>query len=269
MKHCSWARPWALLAHLGNPQSKYHNVLIAGTKGKGSTAAMLESILRAAGHSTGLYTSPNLHSYRERIRVNGEMISEAEFAKGIAQIRGQATALVAQEPALADVSTFEATTALVLDYFAQRKVEIAILEVGLGGRLDATNVVDADLSVITRISFDHMAVLGSTLTEIASEKAGIIKPHKPVSSAPQERKALDMIAQVARDRRQVWVWVDGIGCGTGKRENFRVEAEPRSEVWTHRWQYADLRIPLHRRAPIGECGVSRRSGGNAHAGLPA
>jgi dihydrofolate synthase/folylpolyglutamate synthase len=182
-----------LLAALGNPQRRFRSVHVAGTKGKGSTAAMTESILRAAGHLTGLYTSPHLHTFRERIRVAGQMISEEEVAAGISKIRP----IAEQIPRL---TTFEVMTALAFDFFAQRGVEIAVLEVGLGGRLDATNVVTPLVSAITSISYDHTAILGDTLTKIAEEKAGIIKPDIPVVSCPQEDEAHEVIDRVAKDR---------------------------------------------------------------------
>ncbi len=183
-----------LLAALGSPQRLFRSVHIAGTKGKGSTAAMTESILRAAGHNTGLYTSPHLHTFRERIRVAGEMISEEEVAAGVSRI----TPIAEQIPSL---TTFEVMTALAFHYFAAREVDIAVLEVGLGGRLDATNVVTPLVSAITSISYDHTAILGDTLTEIASEKAGIIKPGIPVVSCPQEDEAREVIERVAKERQ--------------------------------------------------------------------
>ena len=187
------ARMEQLLAALGNPHDKFHSVHIAGTKGKGSTAAMIESILRAARHRTGLYTSPHLHTFRERIRVNGELIPESDVVTGIAKIKPIADTLP-------QVTTFEIMTALAFDYFASRGVEFAVLEVGLGGRLDATNVVNPRVSVITSISYDHTAILGKTLTEIAREKAGIVKPGIPVVTAPQHEEALTVIRETAREK---------------------------------------------------------------------
>ncbi|MBI4790231.1 MAG: bifunctional folylpolyglutamate synthase/dihydrofolate synthase [Chloroflexi bacterium] len=182
-----------LLAALGDPQSKFQSVHVAGTKGKGSTAAMIEIILRAAGQRTGLYTSPHLHTFRERIRVDGAMISESAVVTGVERIKPTADALP-------QVTTFEIMTALAFDYFAARGVEFAVLEVGLGGRLDATNVVTPRLSVITSISYDHTAILGKTLTEIAREKAGIIKPGIPVVTSPQQAEALAVIQETAREK---------------------------------------------------------------------
>ncbi len=182
-----------LLAALGDPHKKFQSVHVAGTKGKGSTAAIMESILRAANHLTGLYTSPHLHTFRERISVGGEMISQNQVVAGVEKLKP----LVEQIPG---VTTFEVMTALAFDFFATRRVEFAVLEVGLGGRLDATNVVQPRVSVITSISYDHMAILGNTLAQIAHEKAGIIKPSVPIVASPQPDEASRVIAQVAHDK---------------------------------------------------------------------
>jgi dihydrofolate synthase/folylpolyglutamate synthase len=182
-----------LLTLLGNPHQRFHSVHVAGTKGKGSTSAMIASILSEAGHRAGLYTSPHLHTFRERIRLDGEMIS----ADSVAALTERLQPLVAQVP---DLTTFEIITALGFEYFAQSAVDVAVLEVGLGGRLDATNVVTPLVAVITPISFDHMQYLGHTLTAIATEKAGIIKPGVPVVSAPQPKEALAVIEATCRKR---------------------------------------------------------------------
>jgi dihydrofolate synthase/folylpolyglutamate synthase len=187
------ARMERMLAALGDPHQKFQAVHVAGTKGKGSTAAMIESILRAANHFTGLYTSPHLHTFRERIRVGGEMISQDDAIAGVDKIKP----LAEQLPGL---TTFEIMTALAFDYFATRGVKLAVLEVGLGGRLDATNIVLPRVSVITSISHDHTAILGSTLAQIAREKAGIIKANVPVVTAPQRDQALHVITEIARER---------------------------------------------------------------------
>ena len=160
---------------------------VAGTNGKGSVCAMIDSICRAQGYRTGLFTSPHLITFRERIRVNGEMISEDAVANGLSAIRN----LVGEwDP---HPTFFEVTTALALKYFLETKIDVAILETGIGGRLDATNAVQSDVSVITRIDFDHKEWLGNTLAEIASEKAGIIKPGVPVVSAAQRPEAEKVI----------------------------------------------------------------------------
>lgn len=183
----------AILGRLGNPHEKFQTVHIAGTKGKGSTAAICESILRAAGIRTGLYTSPHLHTFRERIRVGGEFISQAAIVEGINRLQ-------AIQPDFPDAIVFELITALAFDYFARAGIEFAVLEVGLGGRLDATNVVTPRVSIITSISYDHIAILGDTLAQIAREKAGIIKSGIPVVSSPQADEARAVIEEVARGR---------------------------------------------------------------------
>jgi dihydrofolate synthase/folylpolyglutamate synthase len=179
-----------LMALLDWPNRHYPIVHVAGTKGKGSTASFIASALRAAGYKVGLYTSPHLEDFRERIQINGEQISMRELVDLADQMRPR-TELVN------DVTTFELTTAIAFEYFANQKVEVAVLEVGLGGRLDATNIVDPVVSVITPISYDHMNVLGNTLTEIAHEKAGIIKPNRPVVIAPQFEEAEAEILRMA------------------------------------------------------------------------
>lgn len=184
----------ALLDKTGRPETAYWTVHVAGTKGKGSTSAMLERVLRCAGLRTGLYTSPHLHTFRERIRLNGRCISEADLASLTTYLCPIADAMPDRP------STFEIITALALTSFAQRGVDVAVLEVGLGGRLDATNVVTPRVSVITSISFDHMAVLGNTLAAIAAEKAGIIKPGVPVVSSPQHPEALEVIERVCAEQ---------------------------------------------------------------------
>ena len=156
---------------------------VAGTNGKGSVCAMIESIARLKGYRTGLFTSPHLISFRERVRVNGDMISDADVAIGLTKIRDLVTDWQPHP------TFFEVTTALALDYFTGQKIDIAILETGLGGRLDATNAVQSNVSVITAIDLDHEKWLGDTLEQIANEKAGIIKPKVPVVSAPQSHQA--------------------------------------------------------------------------------
>ena len=175
-----------LLERLGNPHTRFRSFHIAGTKGKGSTAAMLESCLRAAGHVTGLYTSPHLHTFRERVSVAGKLISRDEVIALVTELQP----LVETIPG---ITTFEATTAISFLYFARSGVEVAAIEVGLGGRLDATNVLAPEVSVITSLSLDHTYLLGTTLKEIAGEKAGIIKPGVPVITAPQRPEALEVL----------------------------------------------------------------------------
>ena len=182
-----------LLDRLGRPDRAYRTLHIAGTKGKGSTAAMIESCLRAAGYRTGFYTSPHLHTFRERMRVNNEFITREQFAQLVDEIEPHVAAIE-------DLTWFEIVTALAFLFFARSQIDIAVLEVGLGGRFDATNVVTPIVSVITSLSMDHMNLLGNSIEQIAFEKAGIIKRHVPVVSAPQVPEALDVIRRVARMR---------------------------------------------------------------------
>ena len=193
-------RMFALLEVLGNPQDKYPIIHVAGTKGKGSVSALCASGLKAAGYKVGLYTSPHLLDYVERIRVNGEPISHEQMIELVEEVRPA----VAQIPKL---TTFEITTALGFLAFAKNDVNAAVIEVGLGGRLDATNVVIPRVAVITSLSYDHMAVLGDTLAKIAGEKAGIIKEGIPVVSAPQVDEALEVLERVARERRCPFILV--------------------------------------------------------------
>ena len=197
----SLERTRGLLARVGDPQRKFPSLLIAGTKGKGSTAAICESILRAAGYRTGLYTSPHLHSFRERIRVGNELISEEQVVE-------LARRLKPAFEATPGLTAFELITAVAFMAFAEAGVEVAVLEVGLGGRLDATNAVDPTVAVITSISYDHTQILGETLTLIAREKAGIIRPGALVISAPQVEEAMQMIEEVCLGRRADLVLVD-------------------------------------------------------------
>ena len=208
----------ALAAALGDPQTRFPSVLIAGTNGKGSTAATLAAILAAAGYRTGLYTSPHLVRVNERIQITvpidpteyaskdapasggpGELhvIPDDDFARLYFQVDDAARALVESGALPHAPSFFEALTALAFCYFAERKVDIAILEVGLGGRLDATNIVDPILCVITDIALDHMDYLGNTIAEIAAEKAGILRPNGTLITLPQHPEANQAIGEAA------------------------------------------------------------------------
>lgn len=187
------ARMETLLEKMGNPHRRCPVVHVAGTKGKGSTSALLASALSASGCRTGFYSSPHLSEFTERFQLDGEQISPAELVQIVQEMK----------PAIEQVeaiSWFEITTALGFEWFARRGAQMAVIEVGLGGRLDATNVVDPLVSVITSLSMDHMSVLGDTLEKIAFEKAGIIKPGRPVVTAPQQPEALEVIVRAAQER---------------------------------------------------------------------
>jgi dihydrofolate synthase/folylpolyglutamate synthase len=187
-----------LLARVGNPHLNTRTVHIAGTKGKGSVAAMISAVLTAAGYRTGLYTSPHLHTFNERIRVDDRLISDDEVVALVEKLRPEVEA-VNRKATYGVLTTFEVITALGFAYFRDRKVDAQVVEVGLGGRLDATNVVEAEVCIITSISYDHTEVLGNTLTLIAGEKAGIIKPGSTVISSPQAEEADRVIEQTCLD----------------------------------------------------------------------
>lgn len=202
----------ALCNALGNPETKFKSVHIAGTNGKGSVSHMLAAILQTAGYKTGLYTSPHLKDFRERIKINGEMISEKAVIDFTEKIKPLAEEL---EP-----SFFEITVAMAFDYFVNQEVDIAVIETGLGGRLDSTNVITPELSVITNIGWDHMNLLGDTLEKIAREKAGIIKNNIPVvvgEVLPETKPVFETTANqknselvIASQKRNVtdWAWKD-------------------------------------------------------------
>jgi dihydrofolate synthase / folylpolyglutamate synthase len=184
-----------LAEDLGQPQRSSPCVHIAGTNGKGSTAAMLESILRAAGLRTGLYTSPHLERINERIRINGENISDQDFAAAWSRVHSSIESLMASGKLTAHPTFFECVTAIAFLSFAQHPVDFAIYEVGLGGRLDATNIVEPEVAIITPVDFDHENFLGHSIDEIAAEKAGIIKPGAWVVSASERPEARAVIAR--------------------------------------------------------------------------
>jgi dihydrofolate synthase/folylpolyglutamate synthase len=211
-RHASRAARWrlgrtrALLRLAGRPDRGMQIVLVAGTKGKGSTAVFLASILHAAGARAGLFTSPHLQIYRERVRIDGRMIGEADLGRAIDDLRPLVTRLRRSHPRAGEPTTFELTLLLALRAFADQGCTVAILEVGLGGRLDATNALDPDVSIITPISYDHTAILGHTLQAIATEKAGIVRRGRPALTAvqrPAARAALRRASRAAGAKLQV------------------------------------------------------------------
>jgi dihydrofolate synthase / folylpolyglutamate synthase len=225
-----------VLERLGRPHDRFRCVHIAGTKGKGSTSVMVESVLRSAGYRTGIYTSPHLHTFRERIRLGNGLMTKSDLV----------TLLDRCKPAIEavpEITAFEVMTALAFQYFAENGVEWAVLEVGLGGRLDATNVVHPAVCAITSLSYDHVELLGHTLSLIAFEKAGIIKPGVPVVSAPQEPEAMAVIRRVCADTGahlvvlgEAWRWAkDGADLSGQTLTVTGPEGVP---------TYADLCIPL-------------------------
>ena len=182
----------ALADHLNNPQNKFKSIHVAGTNGKGSTSHMIASILQEAGYKVGLYTSPHLKDFRERIKVNGNIIGKKEVINFIDKNQS----FIEKQ----QLSFFEMTVGLAFEYFASKKVDIAVIEVGLGGRLDSTNIIMPEVSVITNIGYDHMQMLGETLSEIAFEKAGIIKKGIPVIISEKQTAINDVFVKIAQEK---------------------------------------------------------------------
>ena len=245
------ARTAWLCSALGDPQRRYRSVHIAGTKGKGSTAVLLASMVRAAGYRVGLYTSPHLHTLRERIQIDGRPIAPETFGALMAELAEADRALQRAHPDWGAATAFELVTVLAFAAFARGPVDLAVIEVGLGGRLDATNVILPDVAIITRIGYDHMAILGSTLAAIAREKAGIVKPGRPVVSAPQEPEAARVIEAVAQERGAP-LWLGGRDwqvAGTWHRFAFR---SPDREL-------ADLALALRGAHQVENAGVALAS----------
>src|SRR5467141_513266 len=213
-----------LSERLGRPDRAYPSAHIAGTNGKGSTAAFLESILRHAGFRTGLNTSPHLEKINERVRVNGAEINDSDFAQTLTRIQSLIEELLGAGKLRAHPTYFECVTAMAFQYFARARVEFGVFEVGLGGRLDATNFLSPLVAVITRIDFDHENFLGHSLKEIAAEKAGILKPTVPLVLAEQRPEAREVI--LARARAQ--------GCPVIEpAQVFRVDQESIQEGGVH------------------------------------
>jgi dihydrofolate synthase/folylpolyglutamate synthase len=191
----------ALVARLGHPEQAFRSVHIAGTNGKGSVTAMIDAALGAAGHRSARYTSPHLVDLRERFVINGQPVEQAALIDAIADVRTAIEALVHEGVLAVHPTFFEAATAVAFELFRRARVDVAVLEVGMGGRLDATNVISPAVTAITTIALDHQRYLGSTLREIALEKAGIIKPGVPVVVGDLPNEAFAAIQEVARTRR--------------------------------------------------------------------
>ena len=221
------ARVQKLAALAGNPEKKLRFIHVAGTNGKGSTCAILESIYRAAGLRVGLVTSPHLVSFRERIQINRQLISENEIVRLVAEIQP----LLKQFPADNHPTMFEVVTVMAVKYFAEQNCDLVVLETGLGGRLDATNIVTPLVSVITNIALDHTEWLGDTLEKIAVEKAGIIKPGVPVVTAEGRSEALGVIQKIASEKNAPVVKVNS---------EFRIQNSELSLLGEHQKQNAAL-----------------------------
>ncbi len=223
-----------LLERLGNPHLRAHTVHIAGTKGKGSTAAMIASILTASGYRTGLYTSPHLIDIRERMRVNGRLITKTELVRLVDTLKPEVE-VVNSTTRFGRLTTFEVLTALGFMFFAGKGAELQVVEVGLGGRLDATNVVNPEVCVITTLGLDHTEVLGNTLAKIAAEKAGIIKPRVPVVSARLEADAAHVLEAFCRrnDSPLIKVGRDIIFTSRGEKDGLQFgEIRGRLDTYT-------------------------------------
>jgi dihydrofolate synthase/folylpolyglutamate synthase len=241
----------SLLRKLGNPQTRFRSVHVAGTKGKGSTCAMVAGMLSACGYKVGLYTSPHLVDLRERIQINGEMISRNDFARLSRMI----------EPIVAHSrptpTYFDVLTAIAFKYFAERKVDIGVIETGLGGRLDSTNVLTPEVTAITSISYDHMAQLGTTLRQIATEKAGIFKHGVPAVSVIQDAEAQAALTAVAE---KVGAPLDY--CGATVEFSYRFESSrmlgPHNRVCltTPNSKFEHLAVPLIGEHQAINCGLA-------------
>lgn len=212
----------ALLNKVDNPQHKFKSIHVGGTNGKGSTSHMLAAILQTAGYKTGLYTSPHLKDFRERIRINGQMISEQQVIDFVATHRSDFDEI---RP-----SFFEMTVALAFDVFAKEAVDIAIIEVGLGGRLDSTNVITPLLSVITNIGWDHMNILGDTLKLIAAEKAGIIKPRIPVIIGEYQEEVADIFIEKAKQEYSEIIFASDIFTVSKSDIKLQISEKPYTEL---------------------------------------
>jgi dihydrofolate synthase / folylpolyglutamate synthase len=236
-------RAQKLAALAGQPQEKLRFIHVAGTNGKGSTCAMLESIYRAADLRVGLFTSPHLVSFRERIQINRHLIPQTEIIRLVAEIQP----LLKKFPADNHPTMFEVVAVMALKYFAEQKSDLVIWETGLGGRLDATNIVTPLASVITNIAFDHTQWLGDTLAKIAAEKAGIIKPGVPVVTAENNPEPLTVIEKTAREKNAVLVKVNS---------EFRIQNSELSLLGEHQKQNAALALAtveiLQQQIPVSE-----------------
>ncbi|MFK7779241.1 MAG: folylpolyglutamate synthase/dihydrofolate synthase family protein, partial [Gimesia sp.] len=230
-----------LLRLLGNPQSSVPSIHIAGTKGKGSTSAMIAEMLTAAGYSTGLFTSPHVTSYEERILINGCQIESEQLIKLVAEL-SQAVELMDHDPGKMSPTFFELTTALAWMHFKQRQVDFAVMEVGLGGRLDSTNICEPLATLVTNISYDHTALLGNTIEQITGEKAGIIKSGIPVFSAVTQPEAITVLEKVC-DEKQALLYLlnrDFFWKSVNKTEN----KAPQSSIGSTQGQFTQQAIQV-------------------------
>ena len=252
----------ALLHLLDNPHRQLKYVHIGGTNGKGSAAAMIASVAQASGYRTALYTSPYILAFNNRMSINGIDISGPELVELVEQLQSHAAKISADEQ-LGPLTEFEVVTALAFSYFARKKPDIVVLEVGLGGRLDATNVVTPLMSMITNISLDHTAVLGDTVEAVAREKAGIIKPGIPVVTGTTDPKARQVIEATCRDRRAPLLFAlpSGESPSPGMESVFcsRRQITAAGQLLDYAgygWSFQDLHIPLRGRYQVGNAALA-------------
>lgn len=224
-----------IINYLDNPQHSFKSIHIAGTNGKGSTSHSLASVFQEAGYKTGLYTSPHLRDFRERIRINGEMIPENEVVEFIEKHKNKLEEL--------ELSFFEMTVAMAFDYFRKEKVDIAIIEVGMGGRLDSTNVINPELCVITNISLDHVKFLGENEGQIAVEKAGIIKPETAVVIGETQEGSKDVFIETAKEKNSHIFFADKI-MECKKDNTYSIEYQKFDIYKNNELYLKDLKYPL-------------------------
>ena len=263
----------AFCRHIGNPQRNFFTIHVAGTNGKGSVSHIIASVLQQAGYRTGLFTSPHLQDFRERIRVDGEMIPKQKVVNFVDKHHDKMVEL--------ELSFFEMTAALAFDYFAQSDVEVAVIETGLGGRLDATNIIVPVVSVITNIGLEHTALLGDTLQKIAAEKAGIIKKSIPVVIGEGDLRYNDVFEQVAAANKSKVIYAEKVfscqecGCREGRQHfcmhrmrddrNFEVDLDLTGNYQRHNILTAAATVDfLHEENPLVVCDTGHNPHGIAY-----
>ena len=230
----------AATKHLRNPHTKFKSIHIAGTNGKGSTAHMLASILQESGIKVGLYTSPHLKDFRERIKINGEMITQKKVVTFVNENQVFFEKM--------ELSFFEFTVAMAFDYFAKQKVDIAIIETGLGGRLDSTNIIHPDLAIITNISLDHTNLLGDTIEKIATEKAGIIKNKTPVIIGRRQKETISIFRNTSKEKNAILIYADpkkDYACdlkGEYQKENINTVITAIKQLQKQKWEITEDNI---------------------------
>ncbi len=237
-----------VLELLDHPERDYAIVHVAGSKGKGSTCSFIDSIVRATGRRCGRFLSPHLHSYRERFVVDDTKIAEDDFTRLVARVMKAAIEVERADAAVGRLTAWELSTAMALRWFSHTSCELAVVEVGLGGTLDATNVIDPAVSVITKLDYEHTAILGSTMTEIASNKAGIIKPGRPVVSANQPVEALAVIEARANEL--------GASLGVAQREWFVTGTDESLSVVGPTWRHDELVSSLIGQHQVDNAGLA-------------